>query len=345
MALKASVLCNFFIVGVLSLGWTILLCLPYGWHVKFNPLYNMDIGLYKAHVQKGLIASGIGSLVNKLSPAWSQVLDELVTGGYTLPDLQQFFCGIRGIAALTSSIGDICLLFNILTISSYVMIFLVSIALLFFAAGAYFQYMYWVEKPHDYMRQYQRICYIAAPSILLVAMIQYTWCSSFLNQFPPAGHSSFSYAYGCAATLTVLSVLPVFVSEQLVGRAIGEKIQEQLTIQKRFVRDQQAQQQISDMTAQGDAQMYAAQNQLYQQAAAQNAAYAGQGYGTMGASSGMYQAPYGEYPQQYDQGAYQQYDQAAYPQYDQAGLGVQQPAAYYLAQGASYPAQGAPSAF
>jgi len=286
--MKASVMFNLIIVLILAFAWLVVVLLPHGWHEKLTLLYGFDMGLYKAEIRKGPINSltsmAMRNTMGKLSPGTAEVLENLVVGTYHVGQLREYMCGLQGIALLSSVTGDICHLFTAFEVASLIMIFMATAGIVCLLTGAVFQYKYWAEKSRRSVRVYQRGFYMAAPIVFFLAMAQYTYLTSFLSQFPPAGSSSFSYAYGFAAVLSICSLLPIFISESVVGEALDENINEQLSIQKHFVRDQMAENEISSMETAYTAQVQAGE----------------QGYGTMqGIPQGYptYTAEYGQgYP-------------------------------------------------
>merc|ERR1719265_2219483 len=212
----------------------------------------MEFGLYRVHIYHGLMTGLTSMAVSAVGyHEAADAFNSITTGDYSLNAFREAMCSIsNAVGPLQAIIGtDICGIFVMFQYSSMALLILGSFGVLFLLIGGFFQLDYWTSKAREQKRQWVLICYGVAPMLFFLGISQYTFFTSHLSRFPPENVSSFGNAYICAATFTVLSLLPIFITTKFVSHSYKEEINESLSAQKHFLREQEAGQMIADMQA------------------------------------------------------------------------------------------------
>jgi len=211
------------LISLTTIGWTICLVLPYGWHLRKSLVYTIDIGLYKVSLGFGVVGDAAIFILRQAG-----LKKDLMDAIESLNDFEDTTFNVAArMCTLPNILVDFCGIWTQLRLASIAMLILGCGGIILHILGAVFLYQYWNVKAKAITRKWTFGFLAIAPGMYSIAEIQYAFLTMGLNEFPPRdSDTTWGPCLIFTMLLTVVSWVPFLLSAVAAKKSPDEDLQE-----------------------------------------------------------------------------------------------------------------------
>uniref|UniRef100_A0A7S1QN86 Uncharacterized protein n=1 Tax=Alexandrium catenella TaxID=2925 RepID=A0A7S1QN86_ALECA len=200
--------------GFLAFLWLITLMRPWTWLWSDNQVVLFKVNLFSIRITKGTLGHGLsiigGAIDGIFGTSNYEKMAKLFNQAYWMEEGVQELCMV-GI----DQIWHWCEIWVMVKYASMIFIFLGFLTAIFLGMGGAFMYYYAHHHATHTGRMWIRSCFITAPCLAWVGLLQYVLLTFQLGkserQILVDTHAGYGPGFIVACALTVLSILPMYV--------------------------------------------------------------------------------------------------------------------------------------
>jgi len=230
---------------LLSLIWTILICLPTGWHTKSTLIWNFNVGLYYvkvdraivgsiAHMGAGLIDFTTSAVRKKKTTVLGDALGHITEGEESLRFYRDMFCNMGVLPMMNMN----CAPWEHLLIGSWVMLLSTIITIILLLCGAGFMYYYEFHNARKKTRKWAMGFLAFGAFVNLMGMGAYVgltfqfgnWLQEMMLS---SSRCTFSFIFVMAIMIHLFTWAPCLICWTCAGSNEKEDIAEEMAWEKK----------------------------------------------------------------------------------------------------------------